>query len=188
MEVIEELVNRLEDVIENASKVPFTNKVSVDPEEIYNIIQEIRLKFPTEFRQSRMVLEERTKILMEAQKEAELLRKENDVLMNKLVEEHEITKKAKEMAEEIIEEAKHTSKEMRFGAVEYADEILSHIEKIIIESDENFKKQTQSMYSFLGNVVENTKSLIDAQVEKNQQFFNENLDIIHDNRQELRGK
>lgn len=188
MEVIEELINNLEEVVEKASKVPLTNKVMIDPDEIYEIIEELRLKFPTELRQSRMILEERTKILMEAQKEAEDLRKENDRLMSKMVEEHEITKQAKMVAEEIQEEAIKNSKEMRFGAFEYADEKLALLEKIILESNENFNKQTQSMYSFLESILENTKSVIDSQIEKNQQFFNESLDIIHENRQELRGK
>ena len=61
----------LEDILENSKKLPFTDKVIVNKEELVEIIQEIRLKLPDELKQAKWVKEERQRILEEAQKEAE---------------------------------------------------------------------------------------------------------------------
>ena len=47
MDSVLQLLDELEEIMDSSRAVPFSNKVSVDKEEIYDIISEIRMKLPT---------------------------------------------------------------------------------------------------------------------------------------------
>jgi vacuolar-type H+-ATPase subunit H len=141
------LIEEIEDIIESGSSVPFSSKVMVDADEIYDIISEIRIKLPDEIKQANWIKEERQRILAEAQKEADTILNEAELRLEELIEQDEITRKAKELAEEITTKAQNNAKEIRLGALEYADNILA-------------------------DTQEDLKNLID---------------ILNENRQELRG-
>ncbi|TCS89618.1 hypothetical protein EDD65_10592 [Keratinibaculum paraultunense] len=123
------LIDEIEDIIENGSSVPFSSKVMIDANEIYDIISEIRIKLPEEIKQANWIKEERQRILAEAQKEADTIINEAELRLKELIEEDEITKKAKELAEEITTRAQNNAKEIRLGALEYADNILANTQE-----------------------------------------------------------
>ena len=74
MDSVLQLLDELEDVMDSSKAVPFSSKVTVNKEEIYDIISEIRMKLPNELKQSKWVIEERNKILIDAQREADEIR------------------------------------------------------------------------------------------------------------------
>ena len=122
------LLENLEEIIENSKKMPFTNKIIVEQEEILDVIKEIRLKLPEDLKQAKWVREERERILEEAKKEADDVVKEAENRIISMIDEHEITKKAYEKKVEIIETANEMSREIKSGTEEYADGILAGIE------------------------------------------------------------
>lgn len=187
-QTVDDLLDELEDILEQSSTMPFTGKVMINKDEILDIITEIRLRLPNEIKQSKWVLEERNKILIDAQKEADAIIKDGGATVNKLVDEHEITKLAKASAEKIVSDAKYTAKELRLGAIEYADEILALMQKTMTDCLNSANKETEEMLISLDKVMETSKEAIYQQAEKNQQFYSTNLDTIYKNRQELRGK
>ena len=73
---IEEILASIEEILEQAKSVPFSDKVLVDREELFDLITDIRLKMPTEIEQSKWVLEEKNRIIVDAQREAEAKIKE----------------------------------------------------------------------------------------------------------------
>lgn len=127
------LLERIEDIIEEASKFPLSNKVMIDKDEILEVINEIRLKLPDEINRASWVAKERQRILNEAQSEAdELIEKVQDQ-QRYLIEDNEITKQAQKYANQIIQEAERKANEMKFGAYSYSDEILSKLQEKIGE-------------------------------------------------------
>ncbi|PRR78963.1 hypothetical protein CLLI_11830 [Clostridium liquoris] len=128
MDVIK-LIEYLEEIIDTSSKVPMTGKVMVDKKEVLDVIDKILNCLPAEFKKAQWVFEEKDRILSEAIRDAETLKKENVELLQKQIENHDITKKAKIRAGEIISSAQKDAKVMRLGARDYADEILSQLEK-----------------------------------------------------------
>ena len=121
--------------------------------------------YKRQIKQSKWVIEERNKILVDAQKEADEMLKEAEVRLGKLVEEHAVTKKAYEQAEKIMTETKNSAKEMRLGAIEYADDIMGTAEQRLREMQETIEKEFQAML----------------------EFYKENINVIFENRQELKG-
>ncbi len=166
MDTVIQLLDELEDILDSSRAVPFSNKVSVDKEEIYDIIGEVRLKLPNELKQSKWVIEERNKILIDAQKEADEIVKNAEDRMNRMVDDSEVTKRAYEQAATIIDAAKKASKEMRLGAMEYAESVLTSAEEKLKE---------------LKTVVYNESI-------KTDDYFNETLNVLAENIQELRVK
>ena len=66
-----ELLDELEEVIQMAPSVPVVRKVMVDPNEILEIVKDIRLELPDEIQQAQYIRNERTRILDEAKSEYE---------------------------------------------------------------------------------------------------------------------
>ena len=67
-------------------------------------------------------------MLAEAKREAERVVKEARDQQARLISDEEVYKQAERAAEEIIEDARETERQIRLGAEDYADEILSTLE------------------------------------------------------------
>ena len=128
------LLETLEELIENSKKVPFTNKGVIDKDELLDLIKEIRIKLPEELKQAKWVKEERTRILIEAQKEADDIVKEAENRIIAMIDEHEITRKAYAQKAEIIETANEMAREISNGTKEHADALLGKIEGVLEET------------------------------------------------------
>ncbi len=138
------LLETLEECLEGAKSIPFTQKGIVDKEEILDIIKEIRLKLPDELKQAKWVKEERERILVEAQKEADGIVKEAENRIIAMIDEHEITRKAYEQKAQIIETANEMSREITNGTKEYADNILERLQIALqdaLKTIENNRKE-----------------------------------------------
>ena len=138
------LLDELEEYLEGAKTVPFTNKCIADKEDILDIIKEIRLKLPDELKQAKWIKEERNRILVEAQKEAEGIVKEAENRIISMIDEHEITRKAYEQKAQIIETANEMSREISKGTKDYADNILEKVESVLqdaLRTIENNRKE-----------------------------------------------
>lgn len=127
------LLERIEDIIEDASKFPLSSKVMIDKEEVLEVINEIRLKLPDEINRASWVAKERQRILNEAQSEADELIGKVTEQQKALIEENEITRQAKKYANQLIQAAEQKANEMKAGAYDYSDEILSKLQEKIRE-------------------------------------------------------
>ena len=126
---IEDLLSSIDEILEQAKAVPFSDKVMVERAEILEITKEIRLRLPTEIEQSKWVLEEKNRILADAQKEADAKIAAAEEERSNMVNEHEVTKRAYAQAEEIVEASKKVARDMKIGAKEYADDLLQQVDE-----------------------------------------------------------
>lgn len=122
------LLERIEDIVEDASKLPLSNKIMIDKEEILEVINDIRLKLPDEINRASWVAKERQRILNEAQNEAEELMEKVKEQQRILIDENEITRHAKQSANQLLQEAELKANAMKEGAYNYSDEILSKLQ------------------------------------------------------------
>lgn len=115
------LLDTLESIILDGTKIPFTKKLIVDEEKVLNIIDKVRLVvqggggFAKEALASRMV----------AKAEARETRDDSN-----LSTPAELEGKTREEAKavEVLQQAYQMAKEIREGADKYADEILANLE------------------------------------------------------------
>ncbi len=122
------LIDKIDDLVHNARPVPLTDQVRVDREEIYDLLDQMRATVPEEIKQARWIVKERQEMLAEAKREAERIVKEARDQQARLVANEEIARQAERAAEEIVEEAREREREIRLGAEDFADDILSTLE------------------------------------------------------------
>ncbi len=147
------LLDQLEDLIEEGKTGFLSSRISVDREEMIEVIREIRLKLPTELQQSVWIVEERNKILAEAQKEAHLIIEEAHEKLENMTERHEITQYAKERAMEIIETARSDAREIQSGSTAYADDIVRSVELKLKGCLETVHKEMQDFEAYVTDVL-----------------------------------
>lgn len=129
------LLDEMEEIVDNASSVPFTKKVSINPDEVYELINDLRDSLPEEIKESRWVNEEKERIITEAQKQADIIiANANDEVQKmdedakrrykELVNDHSITEAARKEAQDIVEEANNTAQTIAHNSLSYVDGIL----------------------------------------------------------------
>lgn len=163
MDIIK-LLELLEEIIDTGTKMPLTGKVLIDKEEALNAVEQIVNYLPDEFKKAQWVCEEKERLLKDAREEAENIKKENINYVKKQIENHDIVKEAKVMADEILKNAKEDAKTMRLGARDYADEVLSQLEKeISLKGEEMVNTVKQQVETFVngleGNVSGDLKTI-----------------------------
>lgn len=142
------LIDEVEDIVEAGTSVPFTGRVMVDKDEILDIIKEIRIKLPDEIKQAAWIKDERQRILADAQKDADTILNEAEYRLEEMVDQQEIIKTANKRAEDIILKAQTNAKEIRLGAMEYADGLLKGTQeelKEIIQLLNDNRKELRGM-------------------------------------------
>ena len=127
----EKLLEDLESIVVNASKMPFTNKKVVDEEELLSIVDVLKGAMPDEVEQARKVLAERDKIIADAQRHADSMVAQAKDYIAKLTEESEIVRQSQEHANQIIQNANHSSEDLRNSSVTYAGQVLQYVESTL---------------------------------------------------------
>lgn len=122
------LIDKLDEIVNNARPMPMTDKVMIEREEIYDIIDQMRTTIPEEVKQARWIVKERQEMLAEAKAEADRIVKEANEQAERLVSEQEVVKMAERNAAQIMEDARAREREIRLGAEDYADEVLETLE------------------------------------------------------------
>lgn len=122
------LLDRMEELMTQATKVPLTGKVLADPEELLSLVDEMRELLPQEIREANRVARDREAILQEGKEEAEQTVREARALASQLTSEAAIAKEAQAQADELIDQAKRVAREIRQNALEWADELFARVQ------------------------------------------------------------
>jgi len=122
------LIDRIEEILEQGRAVPFSSSKMVDPDKIFEIIDEIRAQFPDELKQARWIVKERQEMLEEAEKQANLILEEARERAQAIASEQEVVKLSEQQAAAILDDARTKEREIRLGAEDYADEMLANLE------------------------------------------------------------
>lgn len=131
MDDVMALLERLEDELESGNNLPFTSKTMINRERCLELIKEIRIRLPDDFKQAQVVAAEKNSIIADAQRQAEAILQDAENQFKLMVDQHEITKKAYEQAREIISNAQKNAREIRLGANDYADEVLGKLDAYV---------------------------------------------------------
>lgn len=149
---LQALIEELEEIVENASKVPLTTKCMLDREEVWEVIQQFRLNYPEEIKQAQWVKKERERILNESRQEASSIIESANQKVVMMVNETEIIKLAKAKADDIIKEA-----DLRAIEINHQSEIKARatIEEAQAQADD-YKKRAQAYADSLLATAETT--------------------------------
>ena len=127
---IYDLLDQLEGFVGN-SKPAFmqSGKVVIDPEELYQMIDQIRTSVPDDIRDAQWVKKEEEQIKKKAQEDYERIIEEAHLRAQDLVCETEIYRLAEIRVKEMLDEANQAAHDITLGAFNYANDIMEKIEK-----------------------------------------------------------
>lgn len=130
---IQQLVDELEAVISKSFRIPFTSNVLINEDDLYDILDQMRISIPQEIKEAKRTEAERERILARAQEEANRLIDMAKEKMMTAVDDHEIADVAKTQAQEIVTQAEEEANRLKIEANIYVAEHLSNLEEHLLK-------------------------------------------------------
>ncbi len=118
------LIDRLETMVTSAKRMPITNKLQMDEQELADLIDQMRTVLPEEVRAARKVLRERDTIIAEAQQQADEVLNTAHEQAEMLLDQEGLTAEAQARANQHLEEAMQVAQQRIDGADDYARDVL----------------------------------------------------------------
>ncbi|NCF65550.1 MAG: ATPase [Chloroflexi bacterium] len=131
---IQHLVDRLEQVLNDSSRIPFSANLLVDGDKIFGIVDQMRVTVPEEIKRASRIEGEKERILAQAHEEADRIRSLAKQEASELVNREVITSSAQQRADHILERARRDAIVMRQDADVYVMEVLANLEEDLLRS------------------------------------------------------
>ncbi len=129
---IDEILEMMDDMLDKAVNVPFSNKKSlIEVDKMRELIDEIRINMPKEVKQARDLVNDRKMILNDAKNEAATIVSKAEQRAAMLVSQQEIVRQATAKANEINAVAQSQTKELRDMTNKYVDNMLNKVEELL---------------------------------------------------------
>ena len=125
---IEGILDELESLLIDASRVPFTNKRVLEEDDFVRLLDQLREKLPSSITEASQILAERQRILEKAQEEGQKIVDKAKSYAIQLTDENVIAKQAQEHSNEIVTVAQKEANDLQNDAVLYADNVFKHLE------------------------------------------------------------
>lgn len=131
---IQHLVDRLEQLLNESTRLPFSAYFLVNEDKIYNLIDQLRVAIPEEIKRANRVEADKDRILAQAHEEAERIRGLAKQEATELVKRDAITQSSQQRADNILERARRDADVLRNDADGYVVEVLTKLEEDLLRS------------------------------------------------------
>lgn len=137
---IEEILDQLDDLLDKAWSLPLSGgRCVVDAEKVRDLLDDVRLNLPTEIRQAKAIVMDRTDIITTAKREAESIVRKAEDRARAMIAQEEVVKQSQLRAAEIISQAQNKSREMRQASQEFSDNLLKQTEDTMLKALSDIK-------------------------------------------------
>ncbi|GAB4538900.1 MAG: hypothetical protein Fur002_03120 [Anaerolineales bacterium] len=123
-----QLIDRLEELFNDAKAVPFTHNVVVDEDRMLELIDQMRIAVPEEVKKAQQVMAQRDRVMAQAQEEAnrtlQLAREKSEQMIQK----DGIVMEAQRRADQILTQARADAEATRADADNYVLETLQQLQ------------------------------------------------------------
>ena len=145
---IEDVLEQLDDMLDAAWAMPLSGgKVVVDGEKVRDLLDSIRANLPSEIRQARAIVNDRTEIVNTAKKEAEAIIRNAEERRNQILSHEEIVVQAQERANEIHAQTQKRARDMRRSAQEFTEDLLRRTEEALTQQVSQVRQARVSLRS-----------------------------------------
>ncbi len=145
------LVDRLEELVANAQKMPIGNRAIIDRRRLLDIVDQMRVAIPEEVLEAKRIASQRVELQRQAEEEAQVTVARAEEQATRLIDQHELTEAARERATELereaearlearigeanadiqerIRDSRRIAEEQMTAADDYARELLTRLER-----------------------------------------------------------
>src|SRR6266536_2003054 len=121
------LVDRLDNLIASSHRMPLVNQILIKEGDILNIVDQMRTSIPDEIKQARRIIQEKERILAQAQADATTLltraREETERAMNR----EGLLRAAEARSQELVRQAEEHGEQLKNEADNYVAETLRNL-------------------------------------------------------------
>ncbi|GER88478.1 hypothetical protein KDW_26400 [Dictyobacter vulcani] len=150
------LVDRLENLVANSKRMPLVNQIILKEADLLTIIEQMRTSVPGEIKQARRIIQDKERILAQAQSEASILvsraREETERTMTRegllrVAEERsqDIIRKANDQAQSLVRRAETHTEQMQIEADTYASETLRNLREHLLNVEMEIERTVMSI-------------------------------------------
>ncbi len=123
-----QLIDRLEELFNDAKAVPFTHNVVVDEDRMLELIDQMRIAIPEEVKKAQQIAAQRDRVMAQAQEEAnrtlQLAREKAEQMVQKDI----IVQEAQRRADQILAQARADAEATRADADNYVLDTLMQLQ------------------------------------------------------------
>lgn len=161
------LIDRLEEAVAEARKLPVGGGVVVPRQKLLDLVDRMRVAVPREVYDSQEVIEKRDELLFEAQQEAQTLLAQAREELDRRLSDNELVKAAQDRCREVMAEAQVRAQELLRTSEEQArarlDEAQTVSQEQMREADyyalQTLRKLEQELDGFLNTVRKGVDAL-----------------------------
>lgn len=182
---IEQLIEDIYEFVESCKMQPLSQtKVIVPKDQLYDLLDELRLRTPDEIKRYQKIIANRDAIITDAEQKALTIQaeakdkaknliNENEIMQQAYYQANEMVSNASAQAEAILKSANEDAEQIREGALAYTNEILSDVEKILSNAYESTRQKAENLVSSLKtslDIVSNNKREIVESLSPQQNY------------------
>lgn len=123
-----QLIDRLEELFNDAKAVPFTHNVIVDEDRMLELIDQMRIAIPDEVKKAQQIVAQRDRVMAQAQEEANRTVQIARDKATEMAQKDIITQEAQRRAEQILTQARAEAEAVRADADNYVLETLMQLQ------------------------------------------------------------
>lgn len=123
-----QLIDRLEELFNDAKAVPFTHNVVVDEDKMLELIDQMRIAIPEEVKKAQQVVAQRDRVMAQAQEEANRTIQIARDKADQLVQKDMISQEAQRRADQILTQARAEAESIRADADNYVLDTLMQLQ------------------------------------------------------------
>ncbi|MBC5823267.1 MAG: ATPase [Candidatus Eremiobacteraeota bacterium] len=138
------VIDKLELTVKEGGWLPMGSRI-VNQERMLDLIEKLRSSLPEEVSRAKAVTKEKDRLLEQAKEQADRIVEEASSTKTQLLSDSEMIKQAQDRAERILADAEARALEVRQGADEYADRVLSALDGSLASSLAAVKKGREAL-------------------------------------------
>jgi len=139
------LIDRLETIVRAARRMPVTNKLMLDEQELVDLIDQMRTVLPEEIRYAKHVLREKEQILADSQAQSEEILRAAQKQADILIEREGLLKQARAQADDIKRQAQEEATRVQVGADNYVRQVLNDLSDTLQRQLSSIQKGIDSL-------------------------------------------
>ena len=178
------LVDRLENLIASSHRIPLTNQIRIKEVDILNIVDQMRTSIPDEIKQARRVIQEKERILAQAQADASTLlaraREETERAMNREgllraaeARSQEMVQQAEEHSQAVVRRAEEQNERLKTDADTYVAETLRNLKDHLASIEMDISRNILSIEKGLESLEIPEEEEGSENVEELDEFYND---------------
>ena len=154
-----QLIDRLEELFNDAKALPFTHNVVVDEDRMLELIDQMRIAIPEEVKKAQQLMAQRDRVMAQAQEEANRTLQISRDKADQLVQKDMVAQEAQRRADQIVSQARAEAEATRADADNYVVDTLMQLQDQIAKMGNQVSNgirmvQEEQMRKGLGNTPE----------------------------------